>query len=41
MTTADTRPPNLDDYARVRASFTWDAARGDLDSMDADARRRR
>jgi hypothetical protein len=33
MTTASTRPPNLDDYDRVRASFTWEAARAELDGL--------
>ena len=26
-------PPNLDDYARARASFTWAAARAELDGL--------
>jgi acetyl-CoA synthetase len=33
MTTASTRPPNLDDYDRARASFTWEAARAELDGL--------
>ena len=33
MATASTRPPNLDDYDRVRASFTWEAARAELDGL--------
>jgi len=26
-------PPNLDDYAAIRSSFTWDAARAELDGI--------
>jgi acetyl-CoA synthetase len=33
MAMTGTRPPNLDDYERVRASFTWEAARGELDGL--------
>jgi len=29
----DTRTPNLDDYERVRATFTWAAARAELDGL--------
>ena len=28
-------PPNLDDYDALRASFTWDQARGWLDGLPA------
>src|SRR5512145_1989147 len=28
-----TMPPNLEDYDRVRATFTWDAARAELDGL--------
>jgi acetyl-CoA synthetase len=30
-----TMPPNLVDYDRVRATFTWDAARAELDGLPA------
>ncbi|HSG41099.1 MAG TPA: AMP-binding protein, partial [Thermoanaerobaculia bacterium] len=30
-------PPNLDDYERVRASFSWEAARRELDGLPGDA----
>jgi acetyl-CoA synthetase len=33
MTTVSARRPNLDDYERVRASFTWEAARAELDGL--------
>jgi acetyl-CoA synthetase len=33
MTTTSIRAPNLDDYDRVRASFTWEAARAELDGL--------
>jgi acetyl-CoA synthetase len=29
-------PPNLDDYARARALFTWAAARAELDGLPGD-----